>query len=129
MARPWRYGWYGGWSPAVVVYPGWGWWASSAPAWGVATLSPTVVIQTSVNQAVSSNRETIQVPDSDFQIFYSSIQLLSEDVIEFSFEFDSEVYEAKADCKAGLLNDEPPSAIEEAELMHSACTIAFADLA
>jgi hypothetical protein len=113
----------------VVVYPGWDWWASYAPAWGAVTLSPTVVIQTSVNQAVSANRETVQVPDSDFQIFYASIQPLSEDVIEFSFEYDNEVYDAKADCKAGLLNDEPPSAIEEAELMHSACTIAFADLA
>jgi hypothetical protein len=127
-ARPWRYGWYGGWRPAAVVYPGWGWWAATAPAWGALTLSPTIVIQQSVDSAVASNSRYIDVPNSEFRIYHASISPIGPEEIEFDFEIDGDSYRAKADCKSGLLNDETPAALEEAELMHTACTIAFSSL-
>jgi hypothetical protein len=124
-ARPWRYGWYGGWGPRVVVYPGWGWWDAVAPTWGVVSLSPTIVIQEAVDEAVNNDEESIPVNNTDFRVYHASIKPLSGRVIEFNFEHDNELYFAKADCENGLLNDETPAAIEEAELMHSACSIAF----
>ena len=128
VARPWRYGWYGGWRPAAVVYPGWGWWAATAPTWGAITLSPTIIIQQSVDSAVASNTRYIDVPNSDFRIYHASISPVGPDEIEFDFQIDGDSYRAKADCKNGLLNDETPSALDEAELMHGACTIAFSSL-
>jgi hypothetical protein len=128
VARPWRYGWYGGWRPAAVVYPGWGWWAATAPAWGALTLSPTIVIQQSVDSAVASDSRYIDVPNSEFRIYHASISPIGPEEIEFDFEIDGDSYRAKADCKNGLLNDETPSALDEAELMHAACTIAFSSL-
>lgn len=128
VARPWRYGWYGGWRPAAVVYPGWGWWAATAPAWGAITLSPTIVIQQSVDAAVASNSRYMDVPNSEFRIYHASISPIGPEEIEFDFEIDGDTYRAKADCKNGLLNDETPSALDEAELMHAACTIAFSSL-
>lgn len=128
VARPWRYGWYGGWRPAAVVYPGWGWWAATAPTWGALTLSPTIVIQQSVDSAVASNSRYMDVPNSEFRIYHASISPIGPEEIEFDFEIDGDTYRAKADCKNGLLNDETPSALDEAELMHAACTIAFSSL-
>jgi hypothetical protein len=127
-ARPWRYGWYGGWRSSAVVYPGWGWWAASAPTWGALTLSPTIIIQQSVDSAVASNSRYMDVPNTDFRIFHASINPIGPEEIEFDFEIDGDTYRAKADCKNGLLNDETPSALDEAELMHTACTIAFSSL-
>lgn len=124
-ARPWGYGWYGGWGPGVVVYPGWEWWGGLAPSWGVVSLSPTVVIQTSVDEAVSNDEEAIPVANTEFRVYHGSIKPISNNRIEFNFEFENEVFFAKADCRNGLLNDETPAAAEEAELMHSACTIAY----
>jgi hypothetical protein len=124
-ARPWRYGWYGGWGPRVVVYPGWQWWDTVAPTWGVVSLSPTIVIQTAVDDAVNADEESVPVNNTDFRVYHASIKPLSGSVIEFNFEHDKELYFAKADCENGLLNDETPAALEEAELMHSACSIAF----
>ena len=124
-ARPWRYGWYSGWSPGVVVYPGWGWWADAAPGWGVTSLSSTLVIQQYVDGAVNSDEETSPIPNSKFRIHHGSITPIAPDVIEFNFELDGESYTAKADCKNGYLNDEKPAALDESELMHAACTIAF----
>lgn len=124
-ARPWGWGWYGGWGPGPVVYPAWGWWAVSAPAWGVVSLSPTIVIQQSMDEAVASSADSFAVPNSDFEIFHASIRPIAERVIEFNFAYEEESYLAKADCEQGLLNDEEPSALEEAELMHAACSLAF----
>lgn len=124
-ARPWGWGWYGGWGPGPVVYPAWGWWAVSAPAWGVVSLSPTIVIQQSMDEAVASSADSFAVPNSDFEIFHASIRPIRERVIEFNFAYEEESYLAKADCELGLLNDEEPSALEEAELMHAACSLAF----
>lgn len=124
-ARPWGYGWYGGWGPGVVVYPGWVWWGGLAPSWGVVSLSPTVVIQMSVDEAVSNDDETIRVPNTEYRVYHSSIKPISENEIEFNFETENQVYLVTANCKEGLLNYETPSASDEAELMHSACTIAF----
>ncbi|MFM7087368.1 MAG: hypothetical protein ACKOXO_10325 [Cyanobium sp.] len=124
-ARPWGWGWYAGWSPAVVVFPGWSWWVDVAPSWNVVTLTAPEVIERSVDTAVERGSDAIDVANSDFRVQHGSIRPLDNDVIEFAFEFEAETYLAKADCKQGLLNDERPSALEEAELMHAACSIAF----
>jgi hypothetical protein len=124
-ARPWGWGWYGGWGPGPVVYPAWSWWAVSAPAWGVVSLSPTIVIQQSMDEAVAESADSFAVPNSDFEIFHASIRPIGERVIEFNFAYDQESFLAKADCELGLLNDEEPSGLDEAELMHAACSLAF----
>lgn len=65
------------------------------------------------------------VPNSDFEIFPLSIRPIRKRVIEFQFAYEEEGYLASANCELGMLNDEVPSSLESAELLHAACSLAF----
>jgi hypothetical protein len=124
-SRPWKRGWYAASAAQMAAYPGWQWWNTASQNWGTASLPPAAEIYSSVDTAVNSNEESILVQNTDFKIFHDSVKPLSDNEIEFYFQHEDSVYLAKADCEQGLLNEEQPSAIDEAELMHAACTIAF----
>jgi hypothetical protein len=117
--RPWRYGWYGG-----STWNNWGWWPGRAAAWGIGALATYAVIDSLVDSAVSNQTTYIVVPDSNYSLYYSSVQP-SGDVVSFQAYNGSSTQTFSADCRAGLLNGQQPSSGSEAQLLNAACQVAF----
>ena len=117
--RPWRYGWYGG-----STWNNWGWWPGRAAAWGVGTLATFAVIDSLVDSAVSNQTNYIVVPNSDYSLYYTSVQA-SGDVVSFQADDGSTTLSYQADCQAGTLNGAPPQSADEAQLLNAACQVAF----
>lgn len=121
-ARPWGgYGWYGGWTN-----PPWGWWGASAAAWGVTTLTSAAIIGSSIDNAVSDDVTYIAVPNSTYTLYYGTVEPVNSSQVKFAYGYQGQTYQAVADCQQGLLNGQPPSTPADAELMNSACQVAFA---
>jgi hypothetical protein len=120
VARPWNWGWYGGWST-----PPWGWWGARAAAWGIGTLATAAIINDAVNDAVQANQTAILVPNSDYQLLYGSVQPSNGSLISFIVQANGNNYEISADCQRGLLNGREPNNAAEAELLNAACQVAF----
>nr|WP_208677402.1 hypothetical protein [Synechococcus elongatus]QFZ92365.1 hypothetical protein EKO22_08380 [Synechococcus elongatus PCC 11802] len=122
VSRPWGgYGWYGGWTS-----PPWGWWTANTAIWGITTLASAAIISSSVNNAISNNVVYIPVPNSSYQLYYGTINPINTSQVEFAFGYQDQTFQVNADCEQGLLNGQPPSTAEEAELLNAACQIAFA---
>ncbi|MBC1259958.1 hypothetical protein FQK07_01505 [Synechococcus sp. BSF8S] len=119
-ARPWNHGWYGGWSR-----PNWGWWGASAAVWGVTTLATAAIINSSVDNAVTTKTEYIVVPNTDYQLYYGSVQPTNDDSVTFLVKAGDGDYQITADCKAGTLNGQQPGNASEAELLNAVCQVAF----
>jgi hypothetical protein len=118
-SRPWGYGWYGG-----SYYNSWGWWPGQAAAWGIAGLATGAVISGLVNSAVSSQDSYFVVPDTSYQLYYTTVQG-SGDVVTFqAFNGSTTVYYT-ANCRQGLLNGGSPRSGGEAQLLNAACQVAF----
>ncbi|WP_398327493.1 hypothetical protein [Vulcanococcus sp.] len=117
--RPWRYGWYGG-----SYWNNWGWWPGRAAAWGLGTLATFAVIDSLVDSAVNSQTSYIVVPDSDYSLYYSSVQA-SGDLVSFQADDGSNTNTFRADCRSGTLNGYPPQNADEAQLLNAACQVAF----
>lgn len=118
-ARPWNYGWYGG-----STYNSWGWWPGQAAAWGIAGLATSAAITGLVNSAISSQSSYITVPNSNYQLDYTTIKG-SGDVVTFqAFNGNSTVYYT-ANCRQGLLNGNTPRSGDEAQLLNAACQVGF----
>ncbi|MFS6826443.1 hypothetical protein [Cyanobium sp. ATX-6F1] len=120
VARPWNHGWYGGWNT-----PTWGWWGARAAAWGVGTLATAAIINDAVNDAISSNQTTIVVPNTNYQLLFGSVQPSGTAGVTFAVSADGSTYELSADCNSGLINGQEPQNAQEAELLNSACQVAF----
>ena len=120
VARPWNYGWYGGWST-----PTWGWWGARAAAWGVATLATAAIINESVNNAVSSNTTYIVVPNTNYQLLFGTVQPSGSNSVSFVMQADGNNYQLTANCNQGTINGQEPSNAEEAELLNAACQVAY----
>ena len=120
VARPWNYGWYGGWST-----PTWGWWGARAAAWGVGTLATAAIINSAVNNAVNNNTTYIVVPNSNYQLLFGSVQPSGTSTISFAVTDSGSTYELTADCQGGLLSGQEPQSAAEAELLNAACQVAF----
>jgi hypothetical protein len=120
VARPWNYGWYGGWST-----PTWGWWGTRAAAWGVATLATAAIINDSVNNAVSSNTTYIVVPNTNYQLLYGTVQPSGSNSVSFVTQANGNNYQLTANCNQGTINGQEPSNAEEAELLNAACQVAY----
>jgi hypothetical protein len=120
VARPWNWGWYGGWSQ-----PPWGWWAANAALWGIASLATAAMINNAVNNAISTNVSYIVVPNSGYQLQFGSVQPSGEATVSFVATANGTSYQLSADCNAGLLNGLPPASQPEAELLNAACQVAF----
>ena len=119
-ARPWNTGWYGGWST-----PAWGWWGARAAAWGVGTLATAAIINNAVNQSINENTTTILVPNSDYALYYGSVQPSGPSSVTFVVQASGNNYQLSADCNAGTINGEDPKSAAQAELLNAACQIAF----
>jgi hypothetical protein len=117
--RPWRYGWYGG-----STWNNWGWWPGRAAAWGLGSLATFAVIDSLVDSAVSSQTSYIVVPDSDYSLYYSSVQPTG-DLVTFQADDGSSTLTFRADCRSGTLNGYPPQNANEAQLLNAACQVAF----
>ncbi|WP_254896528.1 hypothetical protein [Synechococcus sp. HK05] len=117
--RPWRYGWYGG-----STWNNWGWWPGRAAAWGLGSLATFAVIDSLVDSAVSNQTTYIVVPDSDYSLYYSSVQV-SGDLVTFQADDGSNTLTFRADCRSGTLNGYPPQNADEAQLLNAACQVAF----
>ena len=120
VARPWNYGWYG-----VSTTPAWGWWGARAALWGVGTLATAAIINNAVDDAISDNYTTIVVPNSDYSLYYGSVQPSGQSVVNFVVQADGNDYQLSADCNAGTINGEEPKTAAQAELLNAACQVAF----
>ena len=120
VARPWNYGWYG-----VSTTPAWGWWGARAALWGVGTLATAAIINNAVDDAISDNYTTIVVPNSDYSLYYGSVQPSGQSAVNFVVQADGNDYQLTADCNAGMINGEEPKTAAQAELLNAACQVAF----
>ena len=120
VARPWNWGWYGGWSN-----PPWGWWGASAAAWGVGTLATAAIINDAVNNAVTNDVTYIVVPNTGYQLEYGTIQPYGNYSVSFVVTANGTSYQLTADCNAGTINDREPSSSQEAEVLNAACQVAY----
>jgi hypothetical protein len=120
VARPWNYGWYGGWST-----PAWGWWGARAALWGVGTLATAAIVNNAVNDAIADNSTTMIVPNSNYSLYYGSIQPIGQSSVSFVVQADGNDYQLSADCNAGTINGDDPKTAAQAELLNAACQVAF----
>jgi hypothetical protein len=120
VARPWNWGWYGGWAT-----PTWGWWGARAAAWGIGTLATAAIINDAVDNAVSNQVSYIVVPNSNYQLLYGTVSPSGSNGVSFDVTANGSTYRLTADCKAGTLNGREPSAAAEAELLNAACQVAY----
>ena len=116
-ARPWRYGWYRPYR--------WGWWSGSSTAWGITSLAAATIIAAAINEAVNNDSPTIAVTDSPYQLVYGSVAPIGSDGVRFTFLYEGESYEGRAECTSGMLNGRSPENPEEAQLLNAACQVAF----
>ena len=119
-ARPWNYGWYGGWAN-----PTWGWWGARAAAWGIGTLASAAIINNAVDNAINSQQTMIVVPNSNYQLLFGTVQPIGSTGVQFDVTVDGSTYQLTADCQSGLLNGVQPASAAEAELLNAACQVAF----
>lgn len=120
VARPWTYGWYGGWSS-----PPWGWWGARPVAWGLGSLAAAAVINDAVNDAIATSRTTILVPQTGYTLYYKSVQPSSDRQLSFVAGNGQTRWTMQADCRNGLLNNQPPATASQAQLLNAACQVAF----
>jgi len=120
VARPWNWGWYGGWSS-----PPWGWWGVRSAAWGLSSLATAAVINNAVNDAIAASQTTIVVPDTSYQLFFNSVQTSGDQVVYFVVSDGVESRQISADCSSGTLGGQEPSDASEAQLLNAACQVAF----
>ena len=120
VARPWNWGWYGGWSN-----PPWGWWGARAAAWGVGTLATAAIINASVNDAVSNDVTYIVVPNSGYELQFGTVQPVGTASVSFVVTANGSSYQLTGDCQAGTLNGREPNSSQEAELLNAACQVAY----
>ncbi|MCX5947885.1 MAG: hypothetical protein NTY67_06810 [Cyanobacteria bacterium] len=119
-ARPWNYGWYGGWAN-----PTWGWWGARAAVWGIGTLASASIINNAVDNAINSQQTMIVVPNSNYQLLYGTVQPIGSNGVQFDVTVDGSTYQLTADCQSGLLNGVQPASAAQAELLNAACQVAF----
>jgi hypothetical protein len=120
VARPWNWGWYGGWSN-----PPWGWWGASAAAWGIGTLATAAIINDAVNTAVSNDVTYIVVPNTGYQLQYGTVQPYGKASVSFVVTANGTSYQLTADCNAGAINGRQPNSAQEAEVLNAACQVAY----
>jgi hypothetical protein len=118
--RPWGGGgWYNSGSP------GWGWWGGQALGWGINALTTALIVNNAVNRAIRDRQPTVMVPNSSMQLYYGSVEVSDRTDVSFMVTNGNYTYQMDADCEDGLLNGEVPTSLAEAELVNTACQVAF----
>ena len=118
--RPWSYGWYN-WSPNT-----WGWWGGNAEVWGLAGLATGAVITDLVNNASDQQSPVIEVPDSNYQLNYGTVDAVGNSGANFSYSVaSSPPVQGGANCQEGLLDGQVPSSAAQAQLLNAACQVAY----
>ena len=117
--RPWNNGWYGG-----SYYNNWGWYPGQAAAWGLAGMATFGTINSLVNSAQSSQVSYIEVPNSDYSLYYPSVTATG-DVVSFEADNGYDTVRFNANCRDGTLNGGAPLNANEAQLLNAACQVAF----
>ncbi|MFM7362093.1 MAG: hypothetical protein ACKO25_09775 [Cyanobium sp.] len=120
VARPWNCGWYGNW-----IQPPWGWWGGSSLVWGLGGLASAAVINGAMQQAISARRPTIPVADTDQNLIFASLEPSDSGSVRFTATDGDAPFEASADCRQGQLNGHAPASAAEAQMLHTACQVAF----
>lgn len=120
-SRPWGGGWYGGWSSS----PPWGWWVGQSVVWGVTALTTAAIINNSIDRAIERRQPTVLVPDTNWQLYYGSVEPVETTGVTFAVNNGSGTYAMEADCEEGLLNGEVPTTPAEAQLINAACQVTF----
>lgn len=119
-ARPWNWGWYGGWSS-----PPWGWWAARTAVWGITGLATASIINNAVNNAIAASSPAIVVPDTGYQLLYGTVQPVGSSSVSFVVQANGSEYQLTADCQQGLINGQQPQSVDQAQLLNAACQVAF----
>jgi outer membrane biosynthesis protein TonB len=117
--RPWGGGWYNSSSPS------WSWWGGQALGWGVNALTTALIVNSAINNAIRQQQPTVLVPNTTMQLYYGSVEPIDETGVTFVVNNGGQTYQMQADCADGLLNDEVPTTIAEAELVNAACQVTF----
>jgi hypothetical protein len=119
--RPWGYGWYN-WSPNS-----WGWWGGNSGGWDLAALATGAVITDLVDQAANQQSPVIEVPDSNYQLNYGSVDGVGSSGANFSYAVANTPTPIKgeANCQEGLLDGQIPSTAAQAQLLNAACQVAY----
>lgn len=118
--RPWGGGWYGGWSS-----PPWGWWVGQSVVWGVTALTTAAIVNDAIDRAIERRQTTIIVPNTNWQLYYGTVQPYAQAGVTFSVNNGYGTYEMEADCEEGLLNGDVPSTAAEAQLINAACQVTY----
>ncbi|WP_158218610.1 hypothetical protein [Synechococcus sp. 1G10] len=118
-ARSWNTGWY------RVNPVGWGWWRPSAAAWGITGLATAVTINTLINQSVAQQSTVIAVPQTSYQLDYSSLQATAPYGANFTYLSAGVPLAAQVDCQQGLFAGQSPQSASEAQLLNTACQVAY----
>jgi outer membrane biosynthesis protein TonB len=117
--RPWGGGWYNSSSPS------WSWWGGQALGWGINALTTALIVNNAVNNAIRERQPTVVVPNSSMQLYFGSVEARDETDVTFMVTNGNYTYQMNADCEDGLLNGEVPTSLAEAELVNTACQVAF----
>jgi outer membrane biosynthesis protein TonB len=117
--RPWDNGWYSSGNPS------WSWWGGQALGWGINALTTALIVNNAINNAIRERQPTVVVPNSAMQLYYGSVEARDQTEVTFMVANGSDTYEMVADCEDGLLNGEVPTVVAEAELVNTACQVAF----
>ncbi|MFM2173821.1 MAG: hypothetical protein RLZZ54_1748 [Cyanobacteriota bacterium] len=118
--RSWSYGWYN-WSPNT-----WGWWGENSGGWGLAGLATGAVITDLVDQASDQQSSVIEVPDSNYQLNYGTVDAVGNSGANFSYSVaNSPPVQGGVDCQDGLLDGQVPSTAAQAQLLNAACQVAY----
>ena len=119
-SRPWGYGWYS-WQPDT-----WGWWGGASVGWGLAALAGAEVITDLVNAAAEQQSPVIDVPGSDYQLNYGTVDSVGSGGADFSYAVaGSAPVKGAANCQQGLLDGQVPSTAAQAQLLNAACQVAY----
>ena len=103
-----------------------GFFGPAGAAWGGgSTLATAAIINSAVDRAVTTKTENIVVPNTEYELYYGSVQPTNDDAVSFLVKADDGDYQISADCKTGTINGQSPGNTSEAELMNAACKVAF----
>lgn len=96
------------------------------PWLGVAALAGAEVITNLVNNASEQQSSVIDVPDSDYQLNYASVDSVGSGGADFSYAVaGSAPLKGAANCQQGLLGGQVPSTAAQAQLLNAACQVAY----